>query len=608
MSLRRRILRATQVRSRRPKRSSYGGRPPIAIGVGDTAVSAAPREGCKRSRWRIAWDLPAFASRSRVGGEGWWRELWGHRVWERVALRQSRLESLGRFSPCSSSHRLPPEALPALKPPLSPPPTPSTRGRGRRQPTPPGTGSPARSRTALPGARVSTATPLQLDGSNDFVNLGNPTALQLTGSMTVSAWVNSAAFPGDDAAIVSKRASGEIGFQLDTTIDRGPRTIGFKLTTGSGGQMFRYGATTLQANTWYHVAGVYDAASSALHVYLNGQLDDGALVGTVTSSQQNSTVNVNIGQRPTGGFQTNGRIDDVRVYSSALSAAQIQTDMTTPVGGAAPPDPTPPTVAITSPVSGAQVADIVNVTADASDNIGVVGVQFLVDGANVGVEDATPPYALAWDTRTVSNGAHTLRARARDAAGNSTLSAPVPVNVANSSSFQNEVLATGLNLPTSMTFLPDGRMLVTELPGKVQVLSPPYTTVRATPFLQLTNVGNDGYAGLQQGIFSIALDPAFAVNRYVYLFYTMRTPEQGPAVPLHRGSNPLRHRPSHGVRSLSGSPERKHGASRRNHQLRQRRKDLFHDGRPLPGHAVTRSDKPSREDSPHQSERHGADG
>ena len=47
-----------------------------------------------------------------------------------------------------------------------------------------------------------------------------------------------------------------------------------------------------------------------------------------------------------------------------------------------------------------------------------------------------------------------------------------------------------------------------------------------TPFLQLTNVGNDGYAGLQQGIFSIALDPNFATNHYYYIFYTTRTPNR----------------------------------------------------------------------------------
>ena len=84
------------------------------------------------------------------------------------------------------------------------------------------------------------------------------------------------------------RREARVGFQLDTTIDKGTRTIGFKLTNSSGGQMFRYGATTLQTNTWYYVTGVYDAAAQTLNVYLNGQLDNGVLQGTVTTSQQNS--------------------------------------------------------------------------------------------------------------------------------------------------------------------------------------------------------------------------------------------------------------------------------------------------------------------------------
>ena len=174
---------------------------------------------------------------------------------------------------------------------------------------------------------------VSLDGANDFVELGNPTLLQLTGSMTVSAWVNSAAFPRDDAAIVSKRASSKVGWQLDTTVDRGPRTIGFKLTNSSGGDMFRYGATEMQANTWYHVTGVYNASSSELHVYLNGQLDDGTPLGTVTSTQRNSSVNVNIGRRPgSSSHNFNGRLDDVRIYNRALTQTEIQADMNAPVG------------------------------------------------------------------------------------------------------------------------------------------------------------------------------------------------------------------------------------------------------------------------------------
>ena len=189
-------------------------------------------------------------------------------------------------------------------PPPSPP-TPSTRERGRRQPTPPGNGLTGTLTNGATWGAGKYGSAVQLDGGNDFVDLGNPPALQLTGSMTVSAWINSTAFPGDDAAIVSKRASGEIGFQLDTTVDTGPRTIGFKLTNSSGGDMFRYGATTLQAE---HLVPRRPASTtrrpSELHVYLNGQLDDGALVGTVTATQQNSTANVNIGQRPTAAAST----------------------------------------------------------------------------------------------------------------------------------------------------------------------------------------------------------------------------------------------------------------------------------------------------------------
>jgi hypothetical protein len=186
-------------------------------------------------------------------------------------------------------------------------------------------------------------------------------------------------------------------------------------------------------------------------------------------------------------------------------------------------DTTPPTVSITAPANTAQVSGIVNVTADASDNVAVAGVQFLVDGTATGAEDTVAPYALAWDTRTAPNGAHTLTARASDTSGNTSPSAPVSVNVANTSSFQNEVLATGFDLPTAIRFLPNGRMLVVEPQGKIKVLPPPYTTADATLFLQLTNIGS---AGVQQGIYDIALDPNFATNHFYYIFYTLGSPNR----------------------------------------------------------------------------------
>lgn len=93
------------------------------------------------------------------------------------------------------------------------------------------------------------------------------------------------------------------------------------------------------------------------------------------------------------------------------------------------PDTVPPDVALTSPSPGATVSGTVALTATASDNVGVVGVTFRVDGVIVGSEDTTAPYAASWNTTTASAGGHTITAVARDAAGNSTTSSAAVVTV-----------------------------------------------------------------------------------------------------------------------------------------------------------------------------------
>ena len=117
---------------------------------------------------------------------------------------------------------------------------------------------------------------------------------------------------------------------------------------------------------------------------------------------------------------------DARV-STAVSAVLLWFAPT--VANAA--DTTPPTVAVSSPVGGATVFGGIQIVAQASDNVGVAGVQFLLNGANLGAEETTVPYAIAWNTALMSNGSHTFAARARDAAGNVKTSSPVTVAVSN---------------------------------------------------------------------------------------------------------------------------------------------------------------------------------
>jgi hypothetical protein len=96
-----------------------------------------------------------------------------------------------------------------------------------------------------------------------------------------------------------------------------------------------------------------------------------------------------------------------------------------------PADVTPPSVSLTAPAAGATLSGSVTVSATASDNVGVVGVQFQVDGANLGLEDTTSPYTVSWNTALIANGTHTLTAVARDVAGNQTTSAGILVTVNN---------------------------------------------------------------------------------------------------------------------------------------------------------------------------------
>ena len=93
-------------------------------------------------------------------------------------------------------------------------------------------------------------------------------------------------------------------------------------------------------------------------------------------------------------------------------------------------DTTAPTVSLSAPVNNAIVGGTaITVSATASDNIGVAGVQFLLDGSNLGTEDTTTPYSITWNTTTTSAGPHVLSARARDAAGNIATAANVNVTV-----------------------------------------------------------------------------------------------------------------------------------------------------------------------------------
>ena len=122
----------------------------------------------------------------------------------------------------------------------------------------------------------------------------------------------------------------------------------------------------------------------------------------------------------------------VKLQSSSSGTYYNSSQGMTAGSGGSGGDTTQPTVSITAPAGGTVSGSSVAVSASASDNVGVAGVQFQLDGANLGAEDTTSPYSVSWNSAATANGSHALTAIARDAAGNQRVSSAVTVNVNNS--------------------------------------------------------------------------------------------------------------------------------------------------------------------------------
>jgi hypothetical protein len=193
---------------------------------------------------------------------------------------------------------------------------------------------------------------LSFNGTTSYVDLGDSPNLRISGSMTWSAWIFATANPPDDGQIIAK--SSGVGWQFKTSPDTGPQTFAIAVSGDGSSLTQRYSQTVRQLDTWYYVAGVYDAAALTLDIYVSGVRDNGALVGTVPASQFDSPENVTIGRRA-GGYNFAGIIDELRLYSRALSQAEIQSDMNSPVGATDTRPPTPPTGLVASSAGAGQI-------------------------------------------------------------------------------------------------------------------------------------------------------------------------------------------------------------------------------------------------------------
>jgi hypothetical protein len=176
---------------------------------------------------------------------------------------------------------------------------------------------------------------LELDGIDDYVDLNDPQRLQVTGNITLAAWIRSAAVGGERNIIAKGYVfdpHGEVRLQLNGN----SYNVG-SLDSEGQHEVFGDGANT-DIGQWVHVAGTYDGTN--WNIYRNGQLLNTAedAVGAVPVA-----VGWSIGSR--GGDMIDqlfeGQIDDVRIYNRALTEAEIKEIMSYPEASS----PNPPALA-----------------------------------------------------------------------------------------------------------------------------------------------------------------------------------------------------------------------------------------------------------------------
>jgi beta-lactam-binding protein with PASTA domain len=175
---------------------------------------------------------------------------------------------------------------------------------------------------------------LSFDGINDWVTFTDTVTngpLDLTTTATVEAWVNPAELLDWDTIVMKERGT-SLSYALYAN-DGSPQPGGTPFPTGyihvTNNALDREirGTTVLPIGTWTHVAMTYDGANQRL--YINGVLAaTRAQTGTIAVS--NNPLRIG-GNNAFANEFFHGLVDEVRVYNTARSAAQILTDMNTPI-------------------------------------------------------------------------------------------------------------------------------------------------------------------------------------------------------------------------------------------------------------------------------------
>ncbi|HQN32217.1 MAG TPA: discoidin domain-containing protein [Sedimentisphaerales bacterium] len=161
---------------------------------------------------------------------------------------------------------------------------------------------------------------LEFNG-DDYLNCGNGPTLQIRDAITMALWFNVEAFQTEWEAFFSK---GDDSYRASRGDGTGNAThMGISGTSVGGGNGYFNGTVIITGGEWHHYASTYDGAEG--RIYIDGVLDvTSPGTGQISSSSYELWIGTN--SQNTGRL-LHGILDDIQIYSRALSEAEISVIM-----------------------------------------------------------------------------------------------------------------------------------------------------------------------------------------------------------------------------------------------------------------------------------------
>lgn len=251
--------------------------------------------------------------------------------------------------------------------------------------------------------------------------------------MTVAAWIRPRSAGGGSAGRIIDKDNNNAGWFFSMNAATGVKLAIDTFTVSSPS---RVSTTGIKLNVWQHVAATWDGSvtGSNIHIYINGVLADGTAVNGSGVAEADAVTPFAIGNRSVDVARSfDGGIDEVRVYSGTLTAAEIQAL----ANGTSPPPPPPPdTQAPTVPTglkatavatSSVTLGWTASTDLPASGGTGVAG-YYVYRNGNTSTPVGTVKGSTAFtDSGLTSGTTYTYQVAAFDAAVPANVSAPTSV-------------------------------------------------------------------------------------------------------------------------------------------------------------------------------------